>query len=157
HFHRAFIFNLQAMPVTEPERRALVREGITDGSLQKYLVWRRSIFLMVAILSSIMAVWSTLATILEPDPLAHYFEKELRMPAVRLSGTAILAKILRILSQFAIPAATILATCLWTRFSLTRWLVLSGWLVSFFVPVFIAFIPYHLLIHIPGLALPPPP
>src|SRR5262249_49369035 len=100
HFHRTFIFSLQQMPITDGEKQSLAEANITDATMQKYLVWRRSIFLMVAIFSLIMALWSMIALILEPDPLAQLFEKEFKTSGVRLNGLAIMAKVLRILSQF---------------------------------------------------------
>jgi hypothetical protein len=133
HLKRAFTLNLRTLAATDAEKQALTARGIEDDIAQRYMAWRRSIFLLLAVLTGISALWSTIALI----------EKDV-MPA---SAFGVLAKVVRLLSLYVMPAAAIVAACFWSRLQRSRSIILYGWAVSFLVPIVIALFPMHLLVE----------
>jgi hypothetical protein len=133
---RVCTIQLRTLEVSPAERKQLSARGIEEETAQRFLVWRRSVFLVVAVITMIAALWSTLALI-EKDVIPH-------------SGFGWVTKVVRILSLYAMPAAAILAAVTWTRHKRSRAFILWGWGISFLVPIVIALFPMHLLVAMKG-------
>jgi hypothetical protein len=64
---RAFTSNLGAIVVSPGEQAALAAEGITEPTMQRYVLWRRATVLMVVIATALSALVSTYSTFTEED------------------------------------------------------------------------------------------
>ena len=95
------------MPVTDSERATLQARGIDNEAAQKYLVWRRSIFFMVAGATSVSALLHVIVA------LAHGEFKD-------LSALGVFSELVRIFSQLAMPVAGVFAYLFWARVRLSR-------------------------------------
>jgi hypothetical protein len=131
---RAFSWNLSTVPVTDSERAVLKTGGADQEMVQQYLVWRRSMLLLVAVATSIGALITFITT------LARGF--------AGVSAFGALTEVVRMLSQFAMPVTAILACVFWSRLRLSRLLIVVGWTVSFVAPLVIALFPLHWLLDI---------
>src|SRR5262245_29202007 len=134
HIRRALAWNLGAMPVTDSEHATLKAHGIDNEAAQKYLAWRRSIFLIVAITTCAGAVLHIIAALVGKD-----FQHR--------SPFGIFTEIVRMLAQFVMPTTAILAYVYWSNVRLSRLLMVLGWSISFAVPVLIALFPFHWLFN----------
>ncbi len=129
---RVFSIQLRTLALSPSEREQLSARGIEEETAQRFLVWRRSVFLVVAVVTTIAALWSSIALI----------EKDLFPP----SAFGWVTKVVRILSLYAMPVAAVLAAVAWTSHKRSRTFILWGWGISFLVPVVIALFPMHLLV-----------
>jgi hypothetical protein len=64
---RAFTSNLGAIVVSPQEQAALTAEGITEPTMQRYVLWRRATVLMVVIATALSALVSTYSTFTDED------------------------------------------------------------------------------------------
>jgi hypothetical protein len=133
---RAFGWDLRRMPVTDREKKHLKALGVNNPEAQQYFGWRRSVLLLVAVATCLSALLDLILT------LTKSYEGR--------TGLFVFAEVIRLLSQFTLPATAILACVFWSRLRLSRNLMLAGWAVSFFVPIAIALIPNHLLYDFTG-------
>jgi hypothetical protein len=135
HLRRAFAWNLAGVPVTPAEQKALTAQDVHHQSAQRYLVWRRSIFLMVSVATCVSV-------------LLHIISMIVEKAFSGLSGFGVFLEIVRLLSQLAMPAAAILACVFWARVRLSRLLMVLRWSASFAVPLAIALFPVHWLVNV---------
>src|SRR5262249_4578966 len=92
--------------------------------------WRRSIFLMVAIATTLSALLHIIAALVGKD-----FHNR--------SGFGMFTELVRIFSQLVMPVAATLACVFWSNVRLSRLLMVLGWGISFAVPILIALIPFR--------------
>jgi hypothetical protein len=124
---RAFARQLRSLPVSSREQERLSARGIDDETSQRYLVWRRSLFLVVAVINS-------------GDFLLHLIRTAMQDYQL-YSAFGIFSTIIYLLSQFALPVAAILAALFWAHVRTTRRIMVTGWAISFLVPLLLAFFP----------------
>jgi hypothetical protein len=131
---RAFARRLRSLPVTPAEQEVLNARGIDDDTAQRYLVWRRSLFLVVAVITSVDILLHLIRTATQDYKLYNAF--------------GIFSKLIYLLSQIALPGAAILAAMFWSQVRLSRRLMLTGLVISFMVPLVLAFFPLRLEIYV---------
>src|SRR5262249_47487937 len=119
------------------ERARLVAHGITDETAQRYLVWRRSVLLVL----SVPAV--VIAGLYQVDALANDFAQFTDFGLV-VFGVAML-------SIHVMPLATLAAFVCWSRPRLSRGVMRYGWLIAFFAPVVTALFPIDWIISLDKL------
>lgn len=136
HVKRAFSWNLRAIPVEPDEDAVLIANGVDEVDARRYLVWRRSVLLVVAVPTLISALLATLGTV-TTDMSAF-------------SGTGILLEILRLAALFVLPLTAWLAARVWDQHRRSRTILLRGWLVGFLTPLFLALIPFSWRIDLSG-------
>lgn len=126
HVPRAFQWNLHSVPLEASEEQTLKQAGITDGVLQRYFAWRRSLLAVVLGPLTLSAVLGTIDTI-------SGFQG--------MSGFGVIVSILHALSLWAMPVAAFLAFRAWANPRRSRWYVLLGWSIGFCVPFVISLAP----------------
>jgi hypothetical protein len=146
---RIVAWNLPKVPLTDSENQLLQARGIENEIARKYLAWRRSILLAVAVTTGIGAIIYFITSLVQ-------LSIELDLPGgkltIPLSPFGVFTVVIRILCQFALPATAILAFIFWARLRLSRRLIVIGWLVSFLTPLVIALFPLNWLFSVPPLA-----
>jgi hypothetical protein len=128
HVRRTFAGNLQTVPVTEREKRALEGAGIADEALQHYVAWRRSILLLVVPPTVLGAVLFTQRII------RHGFEGLTWIGATLVVIDAVLL--------YLLPVAAVLAARTWTRHHVSHRILFHGWIISFLFPILYALCPF---------------
>ena len=136
HLKRAFTWNLRALPVEPDEEARLIAQGVDEPDARRYLVWRRSVLLVVAIPTLISALLAALGT----------FTADMSA----LSGTGVLAELLRLAALFVLPLTAWLAARAWDQHRRSRTILLRGWLVAFLTPLLLALIPFSWRIDLSG-------
>ncbi|MBP3957948.1 DUF4339 domain-containing protein [Gemmata sp. G18] len=123
-------------PTTE-EGAKLTAAGVMDATARKLAVWRRSVLFVAAVPCTFAALFGLI------NALA--MSKEDREV---LSAFGILLQYVLALALFALPVAAVLGALTYDRLALsTKW-VLGGGLVSFAVPLVIAFTPTEWLLDL---------
>jgi GYF domain 2 len=144
---RGFAWNLGNVRVLDSENKRLRARGLENETAQKYLVWRRSILLIVAVASFISALIFLITALTRSYTISLSIEDvDLN---VAISPFGVFTEVVRVLAQFALPTTAILACVFWARLRLSRRLILIGWLVSFLTPLAIALFPLHWLFNVP--------
>ena len=128
HLKRAFKWNLRELPVEPDEEAILLANGVDEPDARRYLVWRRSVLLVVAIPTLISALLAALGT----------FTSDMSA----FSGTGVLAELLRLAALFVLPLTAWLAARAWDQHRRSRTILLRGWLVAFLTPLLLALIPF---------------
>jgi hypothetical protein len=106
----------------------LIAKGVDEADARRYLVWRRSVLLLVTIPTLISAVLATL-TFIGQDRSGY-------------SGLGLLLELGRLGTLFALPATAWLAAKCWDNHRRSRTILLRGWLVAFLGPLFLALFPF---------------
>jgi hypothetical protein len=128
HLKRAFNWNLRALPVEPDEEAKLVANGVDEPDARRYLVWRRSVLLVVAIPTLVSALLKTISV--ATDDYSG------------LSGLGTLLNIAVLLPLYAMPLTSWLAANVWDNHRRSRTILLRGWLFAFLTPLVLALIPY---------------
>lgn len=128
HIQRALNWNLRVLPVEPDEEATLLAKGVDEADARRYLVWRRSVLLVVAIPTLVSALLATLGM--------------LTQDMSGLSGTGVLLELARLAALFVLPLTAWLAARAWDNHRRSRTILLRGWLVAFLTPLFLALIPF---------------
>jgi hypothetical protein len=127
HFQRLFTWNLQKIAVDEDERRILASQAVEDPTLQRYLVWRHSLLLILVVPVFLLALLNTISWLTSDLSQTNAF------------GKAIL--VFFILFPFALPFAALLALIVWYRPKLSWRLLLLGWIIGTLGPLLLHVVP----------------
>jgi hypothetical protein len=127
HLRRAFNWNLRALPVEPDEEAILIANGVDEADARRYLVWRRSVLLMVVIPTLVAAVLKTVGTVTSG--------------VEGLTVTGILVGLAELLPLYLIALTAWLAARCWDQHRRSRTILLRGWLVAFLTPLLLALIP----------------
>jgi hypothetical protein len=136
HLKRALSWNLRALPVEPDEEASLIANGVDEPDARRYLVWRRSVLLVVAIPTLVSALLAALGT----------FTTDMSA----FSGTGVLLELLRLAALFVLPLTAWLAARIWDQHRRSRTILLRGWLVGFLTPLLLALIPFSWRIDLSG-------
>ena len=128
HLKRAFSWDLRSIPVEPDEEARLLANGVDEADARRYLVWRRSVLLVVAIPTLISALLKTVSV--ATDDYSG------------LSALGALLNIAVLLPLFAMPLTSWLAAKVWDQHRRSRTILLRGWLFAFLTPLMLALIPY---------------
>lgn len=128
HIKRAFNWDLRSLPVEPQEEAALLANGVDEEDARRYLVWRRSVLLVVAIPTLLSALLKTLGVIL--DGFQPY------------SGVGILIIFVGLLPLYAMPVTAWLAAKAWDQHRRSRAILVRGWLFAFLTPLLLALVPF---------------
>jgi hypothetical protein len=131
---RAFAWDLSRAAVSPAERGRLVRRGVSQDALQRYLVWRRSLLLAVVLPLAFSAALGTLNGLEDWDYLTP--------PGKLVTG-------LDTLSLYTLPATALAAALLWSRPKLSYRVLVGGWAVGFVLPLLTSLLPLRWLIPTP--------
>jgi hypothetical protein len=134
HVLRAFAWNVRTVAVTASERAALSRAGVEVDLLQRYLAWRRSLFLFLigpTALSALLAVIGFFA-----------------LDFSTLSVLGILVQLVVTASLVVLPLAAFHASRVWTDPRTSRQRVLWAWAASFALPLLVALLPVTWLLDL---------
>lgn len=135
HVRRAFLWNIQRIPMSADEPPALAAGRIADPALQRYYAWRRSLLVFV---TATLAVTAALAT------WSHF-----KTDHSALNGTGKLIAWLRLAAHWAMPAAAFMALKCWTDPVRSYRLLLQGWAIGFFIPIAAALVPLEQMVNAP--------
>jgi hypothetical protein len=105
----------------------LLGNGVDEEDARRYLVWRRSVLLVVAVATLIPALLKTI-----------------EVATTEYSGMTALGTLLTIASVlpiYAIPLTSWLAARAWDQHRRSRSILLRGWLFAFLTPLFLALFP----------------
>lgn len=138
HLRRAFAWDLRGLPIAPSERAYFVARGVEDETVQRYLVWRRSVLLVLIAPAGIMAYLYHL------DALDNNF-RELTLVGLVVFG-------LGMLSLYVMPLAALAAALFWSRQRRSRRVMFYGWLLAFMLPLFLALFPVDWLIALDALS-----
>ena len=120
------------------------REPSADLVLLRFLTWRRSVLLLVLLVTVLTAGIDT-ATKLTGGPRPSFtilLKLEPESGPVQQTWFGDLAELIWLLSFYAMPVAALLARVFWVRPRTSMSILLAGWTASFFVPVAIALTPW---------------
>ncbi|HEV7661043.1 MAG TPA: DUF4339 domain-containing protein [Allosphingosinicella sp.] len=131
HFIRSLSWNLRSLAVQPDEEARLIANGVDEADARRYLVWRRSVLLVVAwpmLVSALLATlgWATTDRSNLPD----------------LSALGSLLEIVQLAALYALPITAWLAARAWDRHKSSRNILLRGWLVAFLTPLVLALLPF---------------
>ena len=121
-----------------------LREPSADLVLLRFLTWRRSVLLLVLLVTVLTAGIDT-ATKLTGGPRLSFtilLKLEPESGPVQQTWFGDLAELIWLLSFYAMPVAALLAGVFWVRPRTSMSILLAGWTASFFVPVAIALTPW---------------
>jgi len=138
HFSRAFDWNLRHLKVEPQEEAILTARGVHDENARRYIVWRRSVLVMVAIpmlASALLAIIDLFGV-----NWAQY------------SALGILVIILRLLGLFVLPVTAYMAFKIWDDQRKSRRILLMGWLISLAFPLLLALLPFTWQVDTGGLS-----
>jgi hypothetical protein len=127
---------MRSLPVEPDEEAQLIAQGVDEPDARRYLVWRRSVLLVVAIPTLVSALLAALGT----------FTTDMSA----FSGTGVLAELLRLAALFVLPLTAWLAARAWDRHRRSRTILLRGWLIAFLTPLLLALIPFSWRIDLSG-------
>jgi hypothetical protein len=136
HLKRAFKWNLRELPVEPDEEAQLLANGVDEPDARRYLVWRRSVLLVVAIPTLVSALLATLGMLTSDH--------------TNQSGTGVLLDIVRLAGLFVLPLTAWLAAKTWDNHRRSRTILVRGWLIAFVTPLVLALIPYGWRMNIAG-------
>jgi hypothetical protein len=128
HLKRAFNWDLRSIPVEPDEEAILLANGVDEADARRYLVWRRSVLLVVAIPTLISALLKAISV--ATDDYSG------------LSALGALLNVATLLPLIALPLTAWLAAKAWDRHRRSRTILLRGWLFAFLTPLVLALIPY---------------
>lgn len=128
HIRRALGWDLRAITVDPKEHDLLVAASVDEEDARRYLCWRRSVLLVVAIPTLLSAILALIAV--------------LRQDLSSMSPVGVSLEFLRVAALFALPVTAWLAARAWDRHRTSRNILLRGWMVAFLTPLMLALIPY---------------
>jgi len=127
HLRRACAWDLQFTVVSERERAQLLAAGVTQLTLHRYAVWRRSVLFVVLVPTLLAAVLATVDTVDEEHaPLSDFGW------FLTLLGTLVI---------WALPVAALLAIRSWAALRNSHRFLIAGWVAAFLPPFLIALVP----------------
>jgi hypothetical protein len=118
---------MRSLPVEPDEEAKLIANGVDDENARRYLVWRRSVLLVVAVPTLLSALLATLGRLGDE---------------ARYSDVGNLLEILRLAALYALPITAWWAAWTWDRHRRSRNVLLWGWLFAFLTPLLLALIPF---------------
>lgn len=127
HLARAFAWDLQLAQASEQERARLEKRGVSQESLHRFAVWRRSVLLVVLAPTAIAALLATAATLGQGREGLSQVGK-----ALTLANALVI---------WALPISALLASCSWARIRRSHRILVAGWVVAFVPPFLIAMTP----------------
>jgi GYF domain 2 len=136
HAERAWVWDLQTVPVGTGEKAQLTAAGIDDEPTQRYFGWRRSLMLLVVLPTFVSAIFHTI--VVANRGFAH------------VSGFGSLAEGLLLLSMYCLPAAALAAAAMWAQARRSFLVLLLGGTVGMLVPVAVAFLPLEWMLKTEG-------
>ena len=136
HLRRALGWDLRSMPVEPDEHDRLVALSVDEEAARQYLVWRRSVLLVVLFPTLLSALLATLGTL--TDGLEG------------LSALGVLLELLRLAALFVLPLTAWMAARCWDRHRRSRRILLQGWLVAFLTPLILALFPFAWRVDLSG-------
>ncbi len=158
---RAFSSNLQSISVSGHERKTLEAVGVLEPVLQRYLVWRRSIALVVVIATVLSVgftflidnyqdgnsregVHTTVETFLEEALEGSVLDEEETAGESPVPTTLFgsLADGVEEVSFYGLPLASLAILFCWNRFKVSNQIVVAGFVLTFFVPMIVALCPW---------------
>lgn len=119
------------------EEAALARGGVTDATARKLAVWRRAMLFAAAVPCAFAALFGLIDVIAMEKEQKEFY-----------STFGLFLFYVRALAVFALPAAAVLGALAYDRLSSSCLWVLIGGLVSFAVPIAVAFVPTDWLIDL---------
>jgi len=121
-----------------------LREPSADLVLPRFLAWRRSVLVLVLVLTVLTAAIDIASKLVDgPRPSLHILLKlESAAGPVQQTLFGDLADLVWVLSFYAMPASALLALVFWARLRPSRSILVAGWIASFLVPVAIALTPW---------------
>ena len=128
HMRRAVNWNLGALPVEADEEARLLAKGVDEEDARRYLVWRRSVLLVVAIPTLLSALLATIGVV-----AAEYDG---------VSGLGVTLAYIGLAPLFALPLTAWLAARTWDQHRRSRTILLWGWLFAFLSPLLLALVPF---------------
>jgi hypothetical protein len=131
---RAFTWDLSGATVSPIELDRLVRRGVGQDTLQRYLAWRRSLLLAVVLP---LAFSAALGTLNDLEDLPY------------LTRLGMLVTGLDLVSLYVLPATALTAALLWARPKLSYRVLVGGWAVGFLMPLLTSLLPLRWLLTIP--------
>jgi hypothetical protein len=127
HLSRVIGGNLRSIEVTPREKARLDKAGLSEDTLQRYAVWRRSVLFAVIGPTLLSAVLATADTVTQG-----------------MTGLSPLGKFLTVVSTlilYTLPVSAVAALLDWTHLKRShRWL-LWGWILAFLPPFVLALFP----------------
>lgn len=149
---RAFTSNIGTATVGEGEVPILQGAGILDRTVQRYLVWRRSVLWVAVVLTSftaILGVITELVGIIKTEDAFAFFRQAPFNADMKISALAWLLFPITMLGLFVMPLTAVLAATNWARPRLSFKLLAWGTLVAFGLPLLVALVPlrWQLSIH----------
>lgn len=136
HLRRALDWNLRAVTVEPAERERLIALSVDEEDARRYLVWRRSVLLVVT--------WPTLLSALLA--LIAVFGSDYS----NFSELGVLLEYVRVGALFALPATAWVAAKQWDCHRRSRTTLLRGWLVAFLTPLLLALFPFAWRVDMSG-------
>lgn len=128
HFVRSLSWNLRSLAVQPDEEARLIANGVDEADARRYLVWRRSVLLVVALPMLVSALLATIG-----------WGGRDRSSLSDLGG---LLEIVQLAALYALPVTAWLAAWTWDRHRRSRNILLRGWLIAFLTPLILALIPF---------------
>jgi hypothetical protein len=115
-----------------------------DFALPRFLAWRRSMLVLVLLLTLLTAALDTATKLVDGPRLSFTILLKLEPESGPVPQTLFgdLADLVWLLSFYAMPASALLAAVCWARPRTSRSVLLAGWVASFLVPVAIALTPW---------------
>lgn len=149
HLKRALASNLQTVAVQPREADKLCSQGVSHETLHRFLVWRRSVFFFIAVVTLTSAAMNSINDATDPDdPVGGLVfrlgkEKQVELPAMTMpqSRFAELANNIMGVLLYALPLSALGAAVTWKRWRRSRRFLLAGWLIGFLVPMVLALTP----------------
>lgn len=146
---RALLSNLRTVSVSAREQRKLEARGIADPTLQRYLVWRRSTFALVLLPTLLSAGIATTNQFYDAPGPARFIWNAFGVTATTTNSPpssytafGVFADSVQLFSLFAVPLSALIAVFFWSRWKLSRRIILAGWLIAFLVPMLLALCPW---------------
>jgi hypothetical protein len=131
HLSRVVTWDLHKVQPTADEKETLTRSGVTDETTQKYACWRRSVLWVTMGPTYLFALLAMIGNFMDFGVLSVF---------------GILAYLVLIVANFALPTGALLAAMNYDRIGRSSFWLLSGIILSFLVPVLVAMIPAPWLI-----------
>ena len=128
HLKRAFNWDLRSLPVEPDEEAILIANGVDEPDARRYLVWRRSALLVVAVATLVSALLKSIGV--ATDDYSPW------------NAVGVLASVAVLLPLYAMPLTAWLAAKVWDQHRRSRTILMRGWLFAFLVPLLLALIPF---------------
>jgi hypothetical protein len=129
-------------PLFAPQRD--LRESSVDLIRVRFLAWRRSLLVLVLIVTALTAAIDIATNIAREPQLSRTIVLRLELESEPAQQTFFgdAADFVWLLSFYAMPASALLAAVFWARQRMSASILLAGWIASFLVPVAIALTPW---------------